>query len=133
MLTDVARCTLALLAVRFARKPPTPEKTYGYYRVEILAALANAVIVLGISALILYQAYRRFLEPPDVLGIWTLTPGKYAMSGHVTVDNFSAGNRIIREIHELLHERFAIEHTTIQIESQELVQIEGPASHAEQD
>jgi cobalt-zinc-cadmium efflux system protein len=68
MLTDVGGLGLALFAIWFAAKPPTPEKTYGYYRVEILAALANAIVLLGISAFILYEAYRRFLAPPPVLG-----------------------------------------------------------------
>src|SRR5581483_7416677 len=48
MLTDVGGLALALVAMRFAERPATPEKTFGYYRVEILAALANAVILIGI-------------------------------------------------------------------------------------
>lgn len=66
MLTDVAGVGLALLAIRFAERPATPERTYGYYRVEILAALTNAVVLIGISLYILYEAYRRFIEPPSV-------------------------------------------------------------------
>ena len=243
MLTDVGGLALALFAIRFAAKPPTPEKTYGYYRVEILAALANALVLLGISAFILYEAYRRFLDPPPVLGapmlivaavglavnavgmwllrsrsnaslnlkgaylevlsdalgsvgvmvaavivlttgwrladpligagiglfiiprtwgllrqvvnillegtpahvnlaeveramasvpgvtqihdlhVWTLTSGKYAMSGHVVVDDVAASDRILRDLHAALHDRFGVEHTTIQIESRPLVQI----------
>jgi cobalt-zinc-cadmium efflux system protein len=52
-----------------AQKPATDEKTYGYYRVEILAALANAVILFGISFYILYEAYRRFQQPPGVASL----------------------------------------------------------------
>lgn len=66
MLTDVAGVGLALLAIWFAEKPASPEKTYGYYRVEILAALTNAVLLIGISIYILYEAYERFLNPPEV-------------------------------------------------------------------
>lgn len=66
MLTDVAGVGLALLAIRFAERPATPERTYGYYRFEILAALANAVVLIGISLYILYEAYQRFLNPPEV-------------------------------------------------------------------
>lgn len=66
MLTDVAGLGLALVAIRFAERPATPERTYGYYRVEILAALANAVVLIGISLYILYEAYERFLDPPEV-------------------------------------------------------------------
>lgn len=66
MLTDVAGLALALLAIRFAESPATPERTYGYYRIEILAALTNAIILIGISLYILYEAYERFRNPPEV-------------------------------------------------------------------
>lgn len=66
MLTDVAGVGLALLAIRFAERPASPEKTYGYYRVEILAALTNAVVLIFISLYILYEAYQRFKNPPEV-------------------------------------------------------------------
>jgi len=60
MLTDVAGVGLALLAIWYAEKPPSPERTYGYYRVEILAAMTNAVVLILISLYILYEAYERF-------------------------------------------------------------------------
>ena len=66
MLTDVAGVGLALLAIWFAEKPASPERTYGYYRVEILAALTNAVVLILISIYILYEAYQRFKNPPEV-------------------------------------------------------------------
>lgn len=66
MLTDVAGLALALIAIRFAERPATPERTYGYYRVEILAALVNAVVLIGISLFILYEAYNRFRNPPEI-------------------------------------------------------------------
>lgn len=66
MLTDVAGVGLALLAIRFAERPATPERTYGYYRVEILAALANAIVLIGISLYVLYEAWERFRNPPPV-------------------------------------------------------------------
>lgn len=66
MLTDVGGLGLALLAIKFAERPATPERTYGYYRVEILAALTNAVVLIGISVYILYEAYERFRNPPEV-------------------------------------------------------------------
>ena len=66
MLTDVAGLGLALFAIRFAERPATPERTYGFYRVEILAALTNAVVLIGISLYILYEAWQRFKHPPEV-------------------------------------------------------------------
>lgn len=66
MLTDVAGLGLALMAIKFAERPATPERTYGYYRVEILAAMTNAVVLIGISLYILYEAWERFRNPPEV-------------------------------------------------------------------
>jgi cobalt-zinc-cadmium efflux system protein len=250
MLTDVGGLGLALFATWLAARPPTPEKTYGYYRVEVLAAFVNALVLLAVSAFILYEAYQRFLAPPAVLGgpmlavavagllanvagmwllhagaseslnikgaylevlsdalgsvgvvvaavivlttgwhladpligagiglfiiprtwgllrqavnilleavpphvnlvevesamagvpgvrqvhdlhIWTITSGKHAMSGHVVVEDLAAGDQVLRDLHALLHERFGIEHTTIQIESNPLVQIAARADNA---
>ena len=66
MLTDVAGLALALLALSFAERPATPERTYGYYRVEILAALLNAVFLIGVSVFIFLEAWERFRTPPPV-------------------------------------------------------------------
>ena len=69
MLTDVAGLVLALLAIWFAQRPASPTMTFGYYRTEILAALANALLLLGVSGYILFEAVDRFRDPPDVPGI----------------------------------------------------------------
>lgn len=66
MLTDVGGLALAIVAMTFAERPANPERTYGYYRIEILAAAINAVILLGISGGVLYEAYGRFRDPPRV-------------------------------------------------------------------
>lgn len=66
MLTDVAGIGFALLAIRFAERSATPERTYGFYRVEILAALANAIVLIGISLFILFEAYERIRTPPEI-------------------------------------------------------------------
>lgn len=67
MLGDVAALVLALIAVWFAGKTPSAQKTYGYYRTEILAALLNGVVLVGLSLYILYEAYKRFTHPPEIL------------------------------------------------------------------
>lgn len=69
MLTDVGGLGLALFAAWMSKKPATPQKTYGYYRVEILAALTNAVVLFLMAFFILYEAYRRFREPPEVASL----------------------------------------------------------------
>lgn len=68
MLADVAALVLALLALWFAARPITPRKTYGYYRMEILAALANGVALVVISLLIAYEAFHRIKSPESVAG-----------------------------------------------------------------
>ena len=67
MLTDAGGLTLSLLAAWFARKPPTPAHTYGYYRTEILAALANGAVLFAMAGFILYEAYRRLWSPPEIV------------------------------------------------------------------
>jgi cobalt-zinc-cadmium efflux system protein len=66
MFTDVAALTLALTAVWFGSRPATPSKTFGYYRLEIIAALVNGVALVVMSLLIFYGAYERWLSPPVV-------------------------------------------------------------------
>lgn len=67
MLGDAGALILALIAVWFAGKSPSQQKTYGYYRTEILAALLNGVVLVGLSLYILYEAYQRFTSPPEIL------------------------------------------------------------------
>jgi len=66
MLTDVAGVGMALLAIWFAGRSPTNGRTFGYLRVEILAAVANAVLLFGVAGFILYGAWRRLSEPPEI-------------------------------------------------------------------
>lgn len=66
MFVDALALALSFFALTIAQKPPTGSKTYGFYRVEIMAALANGVLLILISLYILYEAYRRFLSPPEV-------------------------------------------------------------------
>ena len=68
MLTDVAALALALMAAWFGSRPATSSKTFGYYRLEILAALINGVALVLISLLIFYEAYQRWSAPPNVRG-----------------------------------------------------------------
>jgi cobalt-zinc-cadmium efflux system protein len=237
MLADAGGLALALFAVWVAHRPATAEKTYGYYRVEILAALVNAVVLLGVAGWILFEAWRRLFTPEPILAIpmlvvaalglgvnlvcawllhagageslnvraaylevlsdaltsagvlvaaavvlltgltlvdpvvsaviavmivartwsllkqavnvllegtpahlelgeieeamcrvpgvqrvhdlhvWTLTSGREAMSAHVVVADVRESDRLLDALHTVLHARFGIDHTTIQIES----------------
>lgn len=83
MLTDVAALGLSAFAMWMAARPSTPEKTYGYHRAEILAAVTNAVVLLLLAAWILYEAYRRVFEPPHVLGVPMLLIGLVGLAVNV--------------------------------------------------
>ena len=238
MLVDAGGLLLSLGALWFAERPAPPEKTYGYYRVEILAALVNGVVLCLLAAGILVKAYERFWHPQPVPGgpvlavavaglavnlismrvlhagaseslnvrsaylevlgdaassaavivagavilltgwtvadpiasaaialfilprtwallrqavnvlleaapahlnvaqieaalvategvrrvhdlhVWTLSSGREAMSAHVVVAPEAPGDRILDALHVILHTRFGIDHTTIQIETE---------------
>jgi cobalt-zinc-cadmium efflux system protein len=72
MLSDNVALALALFALWLARRPSTPERTYGYKRAEVLAALANGVALVALAIWIFYEAIQRLSDPPDVLGGWML-------------------------------------------------------------
>jgi cobalt-zinc-cadmium efflux system protein len=249
MLTDAGALALALFATWIAGRPPTPAKTYGYYRAEILAALVNALVLLIVAGVILVEAWRRWHAPSPVLAgpmavvaatglgvnltgawllhhgaahslnvraaylevlsdalssvatllaagvvlltgwtgadalagvaiallivprtwsllrqavnvllegtpphlelseieaamcavagvrrvhdlhVWTLTSGREAMSAHVVVDDVRESERLLEALHALLHARFGIDHTTIQLETAPptVLRIKGPA------
>ena len=238
MLVDTGGLLMSLLAVWFAERPATPAKTYGYYRVEILAALVNGVVLCLLSVGIVIKAYERLWAPPNVppvpillvaalglvvnlvgmgllrsgageslnvrgaylevlgdaassaavivaaaviwatgwviadplaslaiallilprtwtllrqagnvllegapphldvseiesalcaapgvqrvhdLHVWTLTSGREAMSAHVVVASDAPKDRILEDLHVILHARFGIDHTTIQVETE---------------
>ena len=237
LFVDAAGVGFSLLAVWFAEKPATAEKTYGYYRVEILAALVNGVVLCVLAIVILVEAWERLRVPHEVsagpvlvvavaglgvnllaawllhagaaeslnvrgaylevlgdalssgavivaasmilatgwtpadalasavigllilprtfallrqavnvllegvpahldlaeietalrsapgvkrvhdLHVWTLTSGREAMSAHVEVEAGTPADRILDELHVVLHARFGIDHTTIQVET----------------
>jgi cobalt-zinc-cadmium efflux system protein len=247
MLTDVGGLALALFAAWVAARPPTPAKTYGYYRVEILAATVNALLLLAVAGFLLVEAYQRLRAPREVqagpmlaiavaglganlvaawllrqdareslnvraaylevlgdalsslgvivaalvvmrtgltiadplvsalialfiiprtwrlltqavnvllegtpshldlgeieramlhtpgvrrvhdLHVWTLTSGREAMSAHVVVDDVRESERLLEALHAVLHARFGIDHTTIQLDVERpVLQIKSP-------
>jgi cobalt-zinc-cadmium efflux system protein len=68
MLTDVGALALSLWAIKLASRPASAGKTYGYVRLEILAALVNGAALLGMSGFIAWEAWRRILQPVAVDG-----------------------------------------------------------------
>jgi cobalt-zinc-cadmium efflux system protein len=94
MLADAGGLTLALFAINFSSKPATPQRTYGFYRIEILAALANSAVLILVSIYIIYDAYERIIEPPQIkgtaviivgtIGLVVNLVGMYILKGHVS-------------------------------------------------
>ena len=68
MLTDVAALSLTLAAIWFASRPATAKKTFGYYRLEILAAFVNGIALVLISLWVIYEAFERLNAPPEIKG-----------------------------------------------------------------
>lgn len=66
MFTDVMALVIALVAIRIGKRAADHRRTYGYRRFEILAAAFNAIILFLVALYILYEAYKRFLNPPDI-------------------------------------------------------------------
>ncbi len=69
MFTDVAALSLTIAAIWFASKPATPNKTFGYYRLEILAAFINGIALALISLFVVYEAIQRLSKPPEIRGL----------------------------------------------------------------
>ncbi|MCI0526204.1 MAG: cation diffusion facilitator family transporter [Nitrospira sp.] len=72
MLTHLLALVLSLVALIFASRPPTEKKTFGFYRLEILAALINGMTLLLITSWIFYEVYQRFLKPTPVASLQML-------------------------------------------------------------
>ncbi len=86
MLTDVAAVGLALFAAWFSEHPASAQRTYGYYRLEILAAFINGVALVAISLFILFEAYQRVTAPPGVEGEYLM----WIASGGLVINLISA-------------------------------------------
>lgn len=66
MITDAAALAIALAAIRIGRRPADGKRSFGYYRFEILAAAFNAMMLAAVAAYILYAAYLRLGNPPEI-------------------------------------------------------------------
>jgi cobalt-zinc-cadmium efflux system protein len=120
-------------------------QTTGFYLADPLMSATIGFFILPRTWALMHQALHILMEgvPPHLnirdiemamstipgvravhdLHVWTLTSGKDAMSSHVVVNDLTASHQTLGALHTLLHERFGIEHTTIQLESEPLVQL----------
>jgi divalent metal cation (Fe/Co/Zn/Cd) transporter len=98
-------------------------RTWGLMRQTLHVLMEGVPLQLDIREIETAMTAVHGVQAVHDLHVWTLTSGKDAMSSHVVVKNLAAGDRILRDLHRLLHERFGIEHTTMQLASEPLVQI----------
>jgi cobalt-zinc-cadmium efflux system protein len=105
MLSDTASLALALFAAWLAGRPPTPQRSFGYRRAEILAALANGVMLVVVAVWIFVEAARRLSDPPSVLGGWVLAVGAIGLAVNLAAASVlhRAGSRSLNIRGALLH------------------------------
>ena len=83
MLTDASGLLMALIAASLAMRPPTPERTWGYRRAEVLAAGAQSAVLLGVGVYAFIEGGRRLFEPPDVTAGGLLAFGIVGLLGNL--------------------------------------------------
>ena len=83
--TDAAALALSLWAVRASERPHTPRMSFGYHRTEVLAAMANGLLLLGIAVYLLAEAYGRSSRPPAVEGGVMFAVGLAGLAANVTM------------------------------------------------
>jgi cobalt-zinc-cadmium efflux system protein len=91
LVSDAGAITIGLISARLAVLAPTPARTFGYQRSEILGALVNGVTLVVISVLIVIGAVARLSDPPDVAGTGVLVLGLVGLAGNATATWILAG------------------------------------------
>jgi cobalt-zinc-cadmium efflux system protein len=90
---DVSGMLLSLVAIRVAARPPTGARSFGLYRLEMLVAAANAVLLLGIAVVVLVEAVRRLAAPPDVQPGLVIVVAIVALAGNIAALRLLAGGQ----------------------------------------
>jgi cobalt-zinc-cadmium efflux system protein len=105
MLSDNLALGLALAAVWLAGRPSTPQRSFGYQRAEVIAALVNGLILVGLAVWIFVEAWRRLSDPPEVLGGWMLAVALVGLAA-----NLVAAGLLARTAHSSLNMQAALRH-----------------------
>ncbi len=92
MFIDASSLLLALSAIRAARSLPTKKRTYGLHRAEIFAAFINGILLIGVSGLILYEAYQRVLFPRAVESTVMLIVALVGLAANVIIAYYLHGS-----------------------------------------
>ncbi|MEO5678733.1 MAG: cation diffusion facilitator family transporter [Acidimicrobiales bacterium] len=91
-LSDVAAVVVSLVPVHWARRSPTAARSYGYHRGTILAALANAAVILAATCFIIYEGVRRLADPSRFVAGWSW-PWRWPRSPSTPWRRWSSGTR----------------------------------------
>ncbi len=83
VLTDSLGVTVALIATRLSTRPSTPKRTWGFKRVEVLSAMFQAAILLGVGIFVIYEAIQRFFNPEEIPGREILIFGAIGLVGNL--------------------------------------------------
>jgi len=105
MFTDVAALALSFGAMWIANRPPTLKRSFGYYRLEILAALMNGALLIVVAGGILYEMGHRLVQPPEVVAV----PMMVVATGGLLVNLLGAWT-LSRSAHENLNVKGALSH-----------------------
>jgi cobalt-zinc-cadmium efflux system protein len=94
MLTDAAGLSLALFAAVLAQRPATDRLTWGYRRAEVLAAAAQAAVLLAVGGFILVQAIRRLIDPAEITSAAMILFGVVGLVGNsISIALLTRGRR----------------------------------------
>jgi len=85
LFTDVLALSLSLYGVRQATRPPSSHMTFGYHRVGVLIAIANAIGIFAIAGIVLHEAYSRLVQPMEVRGLLMLAVAVIGLGANVLV------------------------------------------------
>ena len=119
MFSDALALALALFAAWLAGRPATPERSFGWRRAEVLAALVNAVVLVGLGLWIVWEAIGRLSDPPGVTSGWVLGAGVAGLAVNL------AAARVLRSAGSGLNVRAAMLHVLADLASSAGVVVAG--------
>jgi cobalt-zinc-cadmium efflux system protein len=85
VVTDIMALSLSWYALKQAERPPSSRMTYGYHRIGVIVAIINAVSIFAISIIILYEAYRRFQQPPEINSVLMMSVASVGLAVNLFV------------------------------------------------
>jgi len=103
MFIDASSLLLALAAIRAAHSLPTRRRSYGLHRAEIMAAFINGLLLIGVSGVILYEAYQRFLSPEPIGSMVMLVVALAGLAANMVIAYYLHGSHDLNVRSAFLH------------------------------